>query len=119
LNPVAHTYSISGTNSVTLTIVAGGVTNSITRSNYITVSAPSTPPQITGITVTGVNIVMTGTNGVPGGTYVLCSSTNAALSPLSLWTPVSTNQFGADGNFTNTIPVSPSIPQEFFVLKLQ
>jgi PKD repeat protein len=44
-NP-ANTYSNAGTYSVTLTAVGPGGTNALTRTNYITVTAPPNPPQL-------------------------------------------------------------------------
>ncbi len=43
-------------------------------------------------------------------------STNLAQSPTTLWNRVATNVFSADGQFTNNIPITPSVPQEFIVI---
>jgi hypothetical protein len=44
------------------------------------------------------------------------TSTNLVL-PLSQWTPVVTNTF-TGGNFSVTITVDPSAPQNFYMLKV-
>jgi hypothetical protein len=58
---------------------------------------------------------MTGTNGTPGATFYLLSSTNVTL-PLAQWTRISTNMFSGSGHFNITNAVSPTTPQRFFVL---
>jgi autotransporter-associated beta strand protein len=63
----------------------------------------------------GSNVVFIGTNGVPGGQYVLLTSTNVAL-PLTNWTPIATNffdQFG-DFNFTNAAVTNQA---QFYILQ--
>jgi autotransporter-associated beta strand protein len=77
---------------------------------------PPSQPRIQNVTVSGSNIVLTGTQGTPNATYYVLTSTNAALSPLSLWTRVATNTFGTDGSFTTALPVNPGQPAGFFVV---
>jgi hypothetical protein len=77
------------------------------------------PPVFSGISQSGANVVVTGAGGTADATYYVVMSTNVALSPLSLWTPVVTNTFALDGRFTNSIPINPARPAEFFLLKLQ
>ena len=61
--------------------------------------------------------VITGTGGTANGTYYVLTSTNLAL-PLNQWTPLMTNQFGADGSFVFTNPASASDLPQFFRLQL-
>jgi len=63
----------------------------------------------------GTNVVMRGTNGTPGATFYVLSSTNVAL-PLAQWSRVSTNMFDGGGNYAITNVVNTSIPQRFFAL---
>src|SRR5664280_2555641 len=50
--------------------------------------------------------------------YYVMGSTNLGVPPLASWNTVSTNVFAANGHFTNTIPISPTIPQDFFIVSM-
>jgi autotransporter-associated beta strand protein len=80
------------------------------------VGVQKNPPVVTQVQVVGSNLVVTGTNGVPSGTYVILSSTNLAL-PLASWLPIATNTFDGSGNFTAPIPVTNTVSQDFFLLR--
>ncbi len=67
-------------------------------------------------TVSGGKLVLTGSGGVPGGTYSWLTSTNVA-APVSMWTTNTTGVFDTQGNFSNAIPVNTSEPAAFFRLK--
>ncbi|MEI6074002.1 MAG: LamG-like jellyroll fold domain-containing protein [Verrucomicrobiota bacterium] len=112
---VSHTFNSTGTNLVTLTVSASAGTNS--ASLAIIVIASSQPPVIGGISLSGMNLVITGTNGTAGANFYVLASTNVAL-PATNWTAISTNQFGPGGavNFTN--PLNPNSPQTFYRLRL-
>jgi hypothetical protein len=75
-------------------------------------------PDLTGITIAGGNLTLSGTNGPHSGTYYVLTSTNVAQA-LSNWTRVSTNQFDANGNFTWTTNALSSDPAGFFRLQVQ
>jgi hypothetical protein len=57
------------------------------------------------------SIVLQGTGGIPGGAYVVVGSTNVA-TPVSNWVTIATGTFTSSG-FSNSIPISTNIPQEF------
>jgi hypothetical protein len=78
---------------------------------------PTTLPRITGVSESGANLTLSGTNGVPGATYYVLSSTNLA-SPLANWTRVATNQFNTAGEFACTNTINPAVSQRFFLLQL-
>lgn len=83
------------------------------------VAGPSTNATITKISLSGVNIIVQGTNNnVPNTNfhYVVLTSTNVAL-PLSNWTTVVTNSFNADGTFDYTNAVTPGQPHLFYDVK--
>jgi regulation of enolase protein 1 (concanavalin A-like superfamily) len=83
------------------------------------VSMPPMPrPRITAFTLNGSNEVISGTNGLPGWPYYLLASTNLGLA-ITNWTRVFTNQFSANGAFAITNALSPSTPQQFYLLQLQ
>ena len=81
---------------------------------------PVPQPTITGISLSGTQLVLNGTNGLASGTYHVLTSTNLAL-PLNQWTAVATNRLSASGNFniTATNAVNPNDAERFFTLQLQ
>jgi len=73
-------------------------------------------PRITSISLSGTTLTISGTNGSPGGQYVLLGSTNVAL-PLSQWTPLLTNFFDVNGHINlSTNIVNLALPLEFYLL---
>ena len=83
------------------------------------VSVLAAQPSIVSISLSGTNLVVNGSNGLSGRTYVVLMSTNLTL-PSSQWTPVATNVLNADGNFTITATnaVDPNALQRFYRLML-
>jgi hypothetical protein len=75
------------------------------------------PPRIGGITISGGNVVISGTNGTAGADYYVLASTNVALS-LTNWTRLSTNQFGPGGGFSFTNTINPNFPRRFYVIQV-
>lgn len=75
---------------------------------------------VTGVTLSGANLTLNASNGLPPGTYYVVSSTNVAL-PLTQWTPISTNVVSASGNtaITVTNAVSDGASQQFYILQTQ
>jgi autotransporter-associated beta strand protein len=76
-----------------------------------------TTPVIGNISVSGGNLVMSGTGGVTNGTYYVLTSTNIA-TPLANWTRLLTNPFDVGGNFNFTNAIPPTAPQNFYLLQL-
>jgi autotransporter-associated beta strand protein len=115
-NPV-NTFNFS---SLTLGTVPGGYNYAINTSTpgqvKLIVSLP-TPPTFGGITVSGGNLILSGSNGVPNASYYVLSSTNIT-QPTANWSRIATNQFDANGAFTVTNPVNPALPQLFYRLQL-
>jgi fibronectin-binding autotransporter adhesin len=75
-----------------------------------------TKPTITGISITGGNVVVSGTNNVgAGGTYSVLTSTNLTL-PLSNWMVLTNGTFDTRGNFAVTNTTSGS--QSFYMLRV-
>ena len=72
-------------------------------------------PRITSITLSGNQLVISGTNGVVGAQYHVLTTTNLAL-PLTQWSVGSpTNTFSAE-TFSVTNTVNPSAPQNFYLI---
>ncbi|HKW31117.1 MAG TPA: LamG-like jellyroll fold domain-containing protein [Verrucomicrobiae bacterium] len=68
------------------------------------------------VTISGTNLVFSGSGGVAGATYYILTATNLTLSPMALWNRISTNVFSSGGRFTNSSPINASVPEEFFVI---
>ncbi|HEY4415062.1 MAG TPA: hypothetical protein VGO57_05155 [Verrucomicrobiae bacterium] len=74
------------------------------------------PPIIQQISTSGSNFIFSGTNGFPGDTYYLMSSTNLTSG---LWTMKATNIMDTNGNFSVTNSILPGTLQQFYRLQLQ
>jgi hypothetical protein len=105
----------------------GSFTPSLIVTNNLGLAVPGSgpsittfpPPAITGINLSGANLMINGTNGVSGLTYYVLTSTNLAL-PFNQWTPMATNVWSANGNFNLTVTniVNPSIVMQFYILQV-
>lgn len=62
---------------------------------------------------TSSSLTQNGAGGVPGATYRVLTATNIQ-TPLVLWNPVFTNQFGAFGECSFTNAIIKTEPQRFF-----
>lgn len=98
---------------------SGNLVNNTAQKRIDLVVAPNAAvtPRINAINLTGMNLVIGGTNGFPGGLYYVLASTNVAL-PRNQWLPISTNPFDANGNFNFTNLLNPAAPQIFYLLQL-
>jgi fibronectin-binding autotransporter adhesin len=83
----------------------------------LTVVASAKPtPQITGISLSGTNLVFNATNGLANAPFNLLTSTNIAL-PLNQWTTNATGAFDNNGNLVNfTNGITPNAQQQFYIL---
>jgi hypothetical protein len=68
-------------------------------------------------TRSGTNLILQGTNGLPGKSYYVRASTNLLL-PAANWPVVLTNPFDPLGNFNFTNPMTPGQPKLFYLLQL-
>ena len=86
--------------------------------SVVPVSNP--PPGIRGLSMSGTDLVINGSNGQSGETYTTLMTTNFA-ELLSQWTPIATNVLGSDGNFTIMLTnvFSPGVHQRFYILQAQ
>jgi autotransporter-associated beta strand protein len=98
--------------SVTILPAGIGTFNPATGELTITVAPPTIKPP----TISGGNLILSGTGGVPGGTYSWLTSTNVA-APLATWTTNLSDVFDGTGAFSNAIPVNASEPQRYFRLQ--
>jgi len=121
--------SDAGTNSPALwqiplaggsaTSVLSGLTATAKKVRYYSGQTTRPAPALTGISLSGGNVVLNATNGIAGGTYYVLTSTNVA-APLSQWLPVFTNILSASGSFilTTTNGFSPQSSQQFYILQV-
>lgn len=82
------------------------------------VSATPPAPGIVATGISGSNLNLTCSNGVPE--EIVYTLTSADLSqPLSQWQPIATNVLTTAGNFsiTATNAISPGAPQQFYILR--
>jgi hypothetical protein len=108
-------------NGGALTITGGGMNWSNNLALDGSISAVSivvvqpSAPAIASASLSGGNLIISGTNGTSGLPYYVLSSSNLAL-PLTNWTVVSTNVFGTGSSFsvTNAVGAGPG----YFVLKV-
>jgi autotransporter-associated beta strand protein len=106
------------TNGVSLlvgTFNAGNLPSFITGTGSITVRV-ATSPVVNHPVISGGNLILTGSGGTANAGYTWLTSTNVA-APIASWTTNTTGNFDGSGNFSNAIPVTPSIPAKFFRLR--
>src|SRR5262249_5223238 len=95
----------------------GWNTNNLNTGTVSVLAAPTPQPRITQSDLVGNQFTFSGTDGVPGWTYFVLSSTNVAL-PISQWSTVATNRFDSTGGFMFVRVLDPNVPQTFYALKL-
>ena len=91
-------------------------TNALKTSGVLAVVTP-TPPVIGSLQITGTNLVLAGGGGLSGWPYLILTTTNI-LAPQ--WTPVVTNQFDVNGNFSASLTnlLDAGHPTRYFRVKL-
>jgi uncharacterized repeat protein (TIGR03803 family) len=76
-------------------------------------------PGISELRVNGSNLIISGTNGLPGQTYAVLTSTNPG-APMNLWSTIATSTPTNNGNFTITVARTIGAdPATFFALRMQ
>jgi hypothetical protein len=77
-----------------------------------------TPPHpvIAKITMSGPNMILSGSNGLVNAVYNVLSTTNVA-TPLTNWTVMATSLFDVNGNFSTTNAIVPGTPHTFYLLQ--
>jgi fibronectin-binding autotransporter adhesin len=107
--------------SVTLPPLLAGLswdTNQLAANGIIQVTGTAVPPQITSAVLSGTDLLMSGSGGVPGVKYYVLAATNVAL-PMTNWTSIATDLFDGIGNFVFTSSTAdPGTPQRFLRLQL-
>lgn len=76
-----------------------------------------TPPTFSRPTISGGNLILTGSGGTPGAGYTLLTTTNVA-TPLADWTTNTTGTLDGTGSFSNGVPISTPPPATFFRVRV-
>lgn len=81
------------------------------------VISTAVPPKFSGISISGGNVILRGTNNTgPGGTYHVLTTTNISV-PLSNWAVLTNGSFDSNGNFNSTNALGTSARQ-FYILRV-
>lgn len=109
---VATTMLSPGSNIIAA--VYSGDANNKAVTSYVgqLVNSPQFNPALLG----AGGLIMSGSFGIPFGTYYVLASPDPSL-PINQWTPVLTNQFDGSGNYSFTNPITAS-PGVFFILQV-
>ena len=78
--------------------------------------AAPVPPVFNPATVSGGNLILTGTGGTPISSYTLLTTTN--LTAPVIWTTSTTGALNGAGAFSNAIPISTTTPARFFRVQI-
>lgn len=109
---------VAGGNSLAVTGSGAVWSNNLVNDGSVIVLSTTIPkPVIRTFSVSGGNVVISGTNGPASHAYRLLSSTNLTI-PLVNWTSINTNNYDGSGNFNITNPVGAA-PQNFYILQSQ
>jgi hypothetical protein len=79
---------------------------------------PLPTPHIAKISLTGMALSLSVTNGTAGGSWILLQSTNVALA-LNLWQTNITGTFDGSGNLSINLPNTATNSQEFYIFRMQ
>jgi hypothetical protein len=74
-------------------------------------------PTVNVPTVSGGNLILSGTGGTPGGGFTVLTTTNVA-APLALWTTNLQSTFDGSGAFSISIPITASPPASYFQIRV-
>jgi autotransporter-associated beta strand protein len=118
---------LNGTYNLGLGTLPAGYTGYLTNDATLSAIAlvvtavpppPKTPPTIGKISVSGTNIVITGTNNAgAGGTFHVLTSTNLT-TPVASWTVLTNGSFDGNGNFIVTTPLDATRPRTFYMMQV-
>jgi autotransporter-associated beta strand protein len=109
--------SFSATNLPALASGLSWVTTNLNVNGTVSIVGTLIPPHITSFTASGGTSTITGTGGLPNGSYYVLSSTNVAL-PLAQWTRLATNSFLGDGTFSYTDAAATNATRFYLVQEL-
>jgi hypothetical protein len=103
-----------------LPVLAAGLSwdvSNLNSSGTLHVLGQILPPTFGSIQVSGTSATISGTNGTPGVTYYVLTSTNVTV-PVAQWTRLATNTFAADGSFSYTTTTATNAQQFYDVVEV-
>ncbi len=142
--PLSYRWQLDGTDLVNGAHISGATNSTLTITNaqpgddggYSVIvtnsvgSVTSSPPAVLTVLLlpsfTGIaaandgsgNFILSGGGGTNSGKFFVLTSSNL-VTPLDLWTPIATNQFGSQGQFIFTNIPPTNAPQLFYILQMQ
>jgi hypothetical protein len=78
--------------------------------------ASATRPFISSTVRSGNNLLVSGSGGTPGGSFSVLTNGNVA-APVASWGTNTTGTFDGSGNFSASLPISPSNPRLFYLIQ--
>jgi hypothetical protein len=76
----------------------------------------TTRPLISGTARVGGNLNITGSGGTPGSSYSVLTNGNVGAA-VATWGTNATGAFDVNGNFSASLPISPTNPRLFYLIK--
>ena len=92
-------------------------TNGLATNGTLAVAMGTIQPQVTQVSLSGTNLVMSGSGGAAGYGYSVLSSTNLA-TPLAGWDVVGASNCDGLGGFIFTTNINSQAPQQFYVIRV-
>jgi len=86
------------------------------NTGVIKVAVGASPPVIGSTTVSGGNLIFSGTGGTANASYSVLTTTNL-VTPLLNWTLLSTGSFDGSGAFSVTNAISAGTAQSFYTIR--
>jgi fibronectin-binding autotransporter adhesin len=90
-------------------------TNNLVVNGTLSISGGPAGPSITGASLSGTTLTLSGNGGTANTSYRVMSSTSLA-TPRGSWSQVGTGSFDSSGNFTVGITINPAEAQRFYIL---
>jgi autotransporter-associated beta strand protein len=86
-------------------------------SGALSVVSAVSSPQIASVAINGANLTLQATNGPPGVTGSILSSTDLSL-PIASWTALTAADFDVSGKLAVTCAVDPGTPKKFYLISV-
>ncbi|HEY4415953.1 MAG TPA: autotransporter-associated beta strand repeat-containing protein [Verrucomicrobiae bacterium] len=109
----SHTGNFA--NAASVAILPSGTGTFDPSTGKLTITASGVPFSFNPVTVSGGNLILTGSGGAPNAGYTVLTATNLT-TPAAQWTTNTTGVSDAFGNVSNAVPISTTEPTRFFRL---
>jgi hypothetical protein len=81
------------------------------------IEVAAVPLQFSSIKLSGTNMIISGSNGIPGGNFRILTTTDL-MRPVNLWDVLWVGQFDANGAFLLTNAMAPGESARFFRIRI-